>query len=120
MQNRIFNLITCLLLLAAIVAVCFEKRFENEVKVTVARQVVRQSDIRQQRESTPEVLQAADVDVQPMKQSAARWQIAGFTAVALAILAWGVAMWRRENSRWVRVPVVVLFVLYVGMELMLV
>ena len=48
------------------------------------------------------------------------WEVVGAVAVSLALLSCGIAVWRHEPCRWGWTYIVVLLVLYVGLELLMV
>lgn len=76
--------------------------------------------IQKQRESAVAIAGATRGNVQQVVQEAKYWAILSLATVSLAILLWGIAIWRREKHRWAWVPVVVLLSLYVLLELMMV
>ena len=53
-------------------------------------------------------------------QDARQWGVVSVVTVAVAILSWSIAIWRRETQRWTWVPVVLLLSFYVLLELMMV
>jgi len=46
--------------------------------------------------------------------------LVSIVTVALAILSWGIAIWRHEKHRWELVAVIVLLLLYVLLKLIMV
>ena len=115
-NRRTFYFITIILLLGAIVTSSIQKGHDSTAVIARARLAQRQNDIHENRESPPEVAAAADVDMRQLLQNAKVWGmvwgIVSIAVFALAIVSWAVAIWRREPGRWVRVPVVVLFVFW--------
>ena len=108
------------LLLGAIAVTCVQKHYESTAARTTARKMQRQHDIKEQRESPPAVVAAAEIDVQQLIRYAVWWRNVGVVAFVLAILSSGIARRHYEKQRWVWVPIVVLLLFYVLLELMIV
>jgi len=108
------------LLLGAIAVTCVQKHYESTAGRTVARKMQRQNDIKEQRESSPAVVAATEIDVQQLIRYAVWWRNFGVVAFVLAILSSGFARRHYEKQRWAWVPVIVLLVFYVLLELLIV
>ncbi len=106
-KRRVFYFVAIILLMAAVVAACIQTKHESAAARIKAQQIVAGANA------------SADASVQQAIQEAKCWCFASMATVALAILAWGAAVWRRENHRWVWVPCVVLLILYVLLELVM-
>ena len=76
--------------------------------------------IQKQRENAVAIAEATGGNVQQAIQDARHWGVASVVTVAVAVLSWGIAIWRRETHRWAWVPVVLLLSFYVLLELMMV
>lgn len=76
--------------------------------------------IQKQREKTVAIAGATGGNVQQAIQDARHWGVVSVVTVAVAILSWGIAIWRRETHRYAWVPVVLLLSFYVLPELMMV
>lgn len=90
-NRRIFYYATILLLVGANVGTFIQKQNEAAVAITAI----------------------TGGDVQPFIHAGEVWMIVSLVPAALALLAWGIAIWRRENPRWVWVAVVLLLAFYV-------
>lgn len=99
-----------LLLILGVTAAFFQKGRESSVAITGAMRFA---------SGRPETNESRN-EVQRIIQIAALWHSLSLAAVLLAILSWCIAIGRRENHRWVWVPVAVLLALYVLLELMMV
>ena len=107
--GRIFYFTTISLLLGAIVVAIIQKRREGDIVVVATKMAV-----------GTEGTEEDESNVQDAIQDAAHWEILSLAVVSLAILSWGIAIWRREKLRWAWPCVVVLLSLYVLLELMVV
>jgi hypothetical protein len=108
--RRWFYGLAMLLLWVAVAAAFQQKGRESSVAITSALRIA----------SGKKETDESRTNVQQIIQDAGRWQMLSVAAVLLAIVSWGIALWRREHSRWVRVCLVVLLTLYVMLELMMV
>ena len=112
------------LLLGAIAVTCVQKHYESTAARTTARKMQRQHDIKEQRESSPAVVAAEEVDIQQLIRHAVWWRNIGVVAFLFAMLscgfAYGIARRHYEKQRWVWVPVIVLLLFYVWLELLMV
>jgi len=100
-KNRnIFYFAAIFLLLIATVTTSIQKRYENAVSIAVAKKMT-------------------DYNRQQFIQYAKYWWTVSFATIALAILACGIAMWRREDHRWVRVTIIVALVFNVLLQLLM-
>ena len=115
----IFYIAALFLLLGAITASFTKRQYWSGTARTIARQMQRQNDIKEQRESSPQVIAAAEIDVQQLSRKAAWWGRLSVVAFVLAILSYGIARRHYEKQRWVGVPVIVLFVFYIFVEVLL-
>ena len=108
-NRQIFYSAAIFLLLGAVVSACFQKQNESAVVRAIVAEAVGVA-----------VGVAAEVNVRQLSRTAAIWEAASFAAVGLAVLSCGFALWYRENHQWIWVPIIVLLVLYAGLELMMV
>ena len=108
------------LLIGAIAVTFVQKYYESASSKTAARKMQRQNDIKEQRESSPAIVAAAEMDVQQLIRYAVWWRNVGVVAFVLAILSSGIARRHYEKQRSVWVPVIVLLVFYVWLELLMV
>ena len=108
------------LLLGAITVACVQKHYESTAGRTAARKMQRQHDIKEQRESPPAVVAAAEIDVQQLIRYAVWWRNIGVVAFVLAILSSGIARRHYEKQRRALAPVIVLLVFYVLLGLLMV
>ena len=115
----IFYIAAIFLLIGAIAASFTKRHYWIGTVMTKVRQMQRQKDIREQRESSPAVIAAAEVDVQPLFRQAAWWGRLSVAALILAILSCGIARRHDEKQRWVWVPVIVLLTFYILVEVFL-
>ena len=85
-KNRFFfSYVTVFLLLAAVVAVVFQKQHESAAAISS--------------------------DIQHHVHVAAYCGILSLAIAALAILTWGIAVWCHEKHRWMLLPVIALLLL---------
>ena len=115
----IFYIAALFLLLGAIACVFVRKPQESVATRTIARQMQRRIDIKEQRESTAIVVAAAKIDVQQLLQNARYWRNVSVTAAILAMLFWGIAHRHREKQDWVGWLAIILFSFYVLLEVFL-
>jgi hypothetical protein len=94
--------------LVSIVATNIRQQYEVAGTRTIARQMQRRSDIQEQRESTPAVVAATEIDVQPLRRNAGIWNGVWVVSIALTLLFLGIARRHYEKQRRVWVPVIVL------------
>jgi hypothetical protein len=99
-----------LLLLVGVTAAILQKEREGAVAKAGAARIAARAEATEEYKS----------NVQHFTQAAEHWMMLSLAATFLAIVSWCIAIWRRENHRWVWVPVVVLLSLYVLLELMMV
>jgi len=104
-NRRIFYFTAIFLLLAAIAFVSIQKWYEHAASVAMAKAV-----------TTGET----SVNAKQIFQDAGYWMRMSFIGFVLAILSCGIARRRHEAHRWIRVPVIVLLVLYVLLQLLMV
>jgi cation transport ATPase len=99
-----------ILMLIGVTAAFFEKGYESNVAITVAKRIasgVQETD--EHRNSVQQIIQNAE-----------RWQFLSLTAVFLAMVSWSIAAWRREKLCGAWVVVVSSLALYILLELMMV
>ena len=117
-DRPVFYLATNILLLLAVTATFISMRYEGAARFTQSRQIRRQLDINENRESRPEVIAAMEVDVNQLRQKAWFWGMSGLALFVLAILSWIISARRREKHfSWV--PAVALLMFYVMMQLII-
>ena len=115
----IFYVIAIVLLLGAIAASFTKRQYWSGTARTAARQMQRQNDIKEQRESSPAVIAAAEIDVQQIYHKAAWWSRLSIVAAVLAILSYGIARRHHEQQCWVGMEFFMLFALYILVEVFL-
>jgi hypothetical protein len=108
--RRWFYGLAGLLLWLAVAAAFQQKGCESSVATTTATRLA----------AGEKATNASRINVQKIIQNAERWEMLSYAAVLLALVSWGIALWRREKSRWVWVCLVGLLALYVMLELMMV
>ena len=97
-SRRIFYVATIFLLLVAVALAFIQKQHESAVAIAYVK----------------------GGNVQLHIQEAQRWFLISLVAVATAICSCGIALYRREKHRRTWVLIVVLLVLYVGLQLIIV
>ena len=112
-NRRIFYSVAILLLLAAITTAYIQKGYEQVAHKIKTRQTWLRICIEEQKEITPDLAAAADVDVQQIYTMARFWGIVSLVIAAMAVISRCIGVWRQENCRWVRGPYWVLFVFWV-------
>jgi len=115
----IFYIAAICLLFGAITASFTKRQCWSGTARTIARQIQRQNDIKEQRESSPTVIAAAEIDVQQLRHKAAWWFRLGIVSFVLAILSLLFAFRHYEKQRWVGVPSIVLVSFYILVEVFL-
>ena len=99
---RISYIAAIFLALAASGATIIQKGYESTAAITAAKGA------------------ETETQVQQIIQYALYWQIVGLATITLALAACCIALLRHEEHRWVWVPVIVLFVLYILLQLIMV
>ena len=97
-SRRIFYVAAIFLLLVAVALAFIQKRHESAVAIEFVK----------------------GGNVQQHIQEAQRWFLVSLATVATAMFSCGIALYRREKQRWTRVSIVVLLMLYVGLQLIIV
>ena len=108
--GRIFYFTTVTLLLGAVVVALIQKDRESAVAMLAARRVAAGTEATDEFKS----------NVQHTIRDAEHWGMLSLVVVSLAILSWGIAIWRREKHRSARFCVVVFLSLYVLLQLIMV
>lgn len=106
-KRRIFYFATIILLVGANVAASIQKQLEAAAAIARARAIA--STGTWEGEAPHSFILAAGW-----------WELASLAVAGLALLAWGIAICRRENSRWVWVAAFALLAFYMMQELMMV
>ena len=115
-NRRTFYAATIILLILAVTTTGISMRYGRDVIFTKSRQLMREMDIRENRESRPEVIASVDVDVDQLRRNTMIWGIASFASFMLAIMSLIIAIRRGEKPHWMRVPITVLIIFYIMLQ----
>jgi hypothetical protein len=114
--RRHFLVLAAVLLCLGVAATLVQKSREGEVALTAAQRAADRGEASAGMRATEE----DEARIQRLIQESAIWQTLALVAIALALASWEFAWRRREDFRRVRVVLVVMFALYILLQMMMV